>query len=163
MIVMRTSMMTLLIASAFAVGISGDANAAAIAGAIAPTTGHNVWDYNSEWCMRSTWLMGGIKNDCSTSQLWEVDGTVSTTGTKQIVISGNLNPIGEVHTQCIGYVINNFGLIASQSNWTSFGNGYSTTISTTAFYLYNISATDRIQVQCQIPPGNKIVTIYYTP
>jgi hypothetical protein len=142
---MKLKHFVLLTTMTLGMAISSAANAG---NNILAIEGHDVWSYANESCMRQTWLNGGVKNQCSSTQLWVVplpfpyltyggNYTVTVTGTK----TGTT-------TQCIAIATDQYGNNVGQSSWVNLGTGSGW--ATVGLSLY-VPAYAGLQVQCNIP------------
>lgn len=111
-------------------------------------TGHDVWNYGNEYCMRMTWLNGGVKNQCSGTELWSIPLEsihVPYSNNYIIQVTGTRNATA---TQCIAIATDKYGNNVGQSGWVSLGTGSGwNTISLNV----NVPAYANMQVQCNIP------------
>jgi hypothetical protein len=158
---MKLNRLVMLGTIAFGIGGQSAANAASIAA----STGHDVWNYANEACMRKTYVNGGVRNDCGgigTAELWAIelpiDGQPDVVTSYTPTISGTRG--GLTQTGCIVRALDAYGNMYSQSNWGYFpsdGSGYTTI---TPGHV-TVPGNGTLQVQCSIGSGAILQSISY--
>jgi hypothetical protein len=151
---MKPNIKMLIIAGTFLTATSGVASATTN---IAASTGHEVWNYANESCMRSTWANGGIKNLCGTTQAWQVQLPVTNTGTKTIVVSGWA---GVLQMTCSAMTVDQYGNAISQSNTGTFSS--TTGANMTQTLTVNVAqSTYTLELYCDIGANDTLYSIRY--
>jgi hypothetical protein len=117
---MRTENGMVLFGITMALGIAVPYTANATG--IGASVGHDVWTYANESCMRSSWQSGGVRNSCSTTELWSVELPASA-GTHSVRVSGTGCP---TPTQYILYSLTESGAVYNQTGWVYFPAGLCT-------------------------------------
>lgn len=131
--------------------------------------GHNVWNYANESCMRSTWTTGGIQNNCTGTELWEVALPIESIGWKTVNVEVYA---GDNAISCITMTFDKDGNFYQQSGWVSSRSSLgiwptNNSIALNATYPPP-SGTGYAMVQCSIQPpsiyGASIMrSLTYTP
>lgn len=121
-------------------------------------TGHDVWNYGNESCMRSTWLGGGVKNQCSSTELWvvPVPGAIYSSNyyNYNVTVIGTKNSTA---TQCIAIATDVYGNNVGQSSWGNMGTGSGWTQITLPV---TVPSYANLQVQCSIAPQGIVQYIH---
>jgi len=149
---MKTITSSFVLATALVAITSGIASARTVG----VSTGHNVYSVaNEDNCMRNEYANGGIKNNCSTAQLWGVDLVVDPGGSKTMQVSGYVNS----STYCIGRGLDMYGNVYGQTNWTYFPSGSPSYRNLQLTGTAYVPSGGMLQLQCWIAPGQTLSVV----